>query len=73
MNVGELDQFSAELPVESGKYSVDLETLGYSKLLGRGRVTRALTVRVVFCSKSASQKIRDAGGEVLTVTEEKGE
>ena len=73
INVGELDQVAAELPIEAGKHSVDLGTLGYGKLLGRGRVTRALTVKVVSCSKSASRKIRDAGGEVLAVTEEKGE
>ena len=73
LNVRELDQIAAELPVENGKHSVDLEALGYGKLLGTGKVTRALTVRVVSCSKSASQKIKDAGGEVLALTEEKGE
>jgi large subunit ribosomal protein L15 len=73
LNVRELDQIAAELPVENGKHSVDLEVLGYSKLLGTGKVTSALTVRVVSCSKSASQKIKDAGGEVLALTEEKGE
>jgi large subunit ribosomal protein L15 len=73
INAGELDQMAVELPIENGKYSVDLETLGYSKLLGAGRVTKPLFVKVVSCSESASQKIKDAGGEVLAVAEEKGE
>jgi large subunit ribosomal protein L15 len=73
MNVGKLDQMVAGLPTQEGKYFMDLEALGYSKLLGTGKVTKPLTVKVASCSKPASQKIKDAGGEVLVETEEKGE
>jgi large subunit ribosomal protein L15 len=73
MNVGELDQMAATLPAEKGKYCIDLEALGYGKLLGTGRVTKSLIVKVVSRSKSAFQKIKDAGGEILAATEKKGE
>lgn len=73
VNVGKLDQMAEGLPAQKGKYFIDLVTLGYEKLLGTGKVTKQLTVKVVSCSKSASQKIKDAGGEVLAETEEKGE
>lgn len=73
INVGELDQMASELSADNGKYSIDLEAFGYSKLLGTGRVTKPLIVRIVSWSKSASQKIVDAGGEILAIAEEKGE
>jgi large subunit ribosomal protein L15 len=64
---------ASELSAENGKYPIDLEAFGYSKLLGTGRVTKPLIVRIVSWSKSASQKIIDAGGEILAIAEEKGE
>ena len=75
LNVGELDEIAEKLSVEKekGKFLVDLESLGYTKLLGSGKVTKPLTVKVASCSESASKKIEAAGGEVLTQTEEKGE
>ncbi len=72
-NVGKLDQMAEEISAEKGKYLIDLEGLGYNKLLGTGKVTKPLTVKVASCSKSATQKIKDAGGEVLAETEEKEE
>jgi large subunit ribosomal protein L15 len=58
---------------EKNKFLIDLESLGYTKLLGSGKVTKPLTVKIASCSESASQKIKAAGGEVLTQAEEKGE
>ena len=75
INVGKLDQIAGKLPVEGkeGKIFVDLQSLGYTKLLGAGKVTKALTVKVSSCSESASEKIENAGGKVLSDAEEKGE
>jgi large subunit ribosomal protein L15 len=73
VNVGKLEQMAEGLTAENGKYFIDLETLGYEKLLGTGKVTKPLVIKAILCSKSASQKIKDAGGEVLAETEEKGE
>jgi ribosomal protein L15 len=50
-----------------------LETLGFTKLLGTGRITKTLTVKVASCSKSAAEKIKEAGGQVLMETREQGE
>jgi large subunit ribosomal protein L15 len=75
LNVGELDEIAEKLSVEKekDKFLIDLESLGYTKLLGSGKVTKLLTVKIASCSESASQKIKAAGGEVLTPAEEKGE
>lgn len=73
VNVGSLDQMAEEGSGPNGENSVDLRALGYGKLLGTGRVTRPLKVRVLSCSESALRKIRDAGGQVLVEAKEKGE
>lgn len=44
--------------------SHDLKKLGYSKLLGKGRITKPVTVRVNEASKQAKEKIEKAGGKV---------
>lgn len=46
--------------------NIDLGKMGYGKLLGRGRITRAVTVTVKTCSVQAKQKIEKAGGQVNT-------
>ncbi len=50
--------------------TVNLTSMGYTKLLGTGRVTKALTVTVPTCSKAAQDKIQQAGGKVITVSHE---
>ncbi|KHO48321.1 MAG: large subunit ribosomal protein L15 [archaeon GW2011_AR5] len=42
----------------------DLKKLGYGKLLGKGTITRAVTVTVTEVSKQAKEKIEKAGGNV---------
>ncbi|XHH07552.1 MAG: uL15 family ribosomal protein [Candidatus Bathyarchaeia archaeon] len=53
--------------------TVNLTELGYTKLLGTGKITKSLTVTVPTCSKSAQEKIVQAGGKVITVSQENGE
>ncbi|MCL2134216.1 MAG: 50S ribosomal protein L15 [Candidatus Bathyarchaeota archaeon] len=53
--------------------TINLTTLGYTKLLGTGKIFRSLTVTVSTCSKSAEEKIAKAGGKVITVSQENGE
>ncbi|OGD47145.1 hypothetical protein A3K79_01705 [Candidatus Bathyarchaeota archaeon RBG_13_46_16b] len=74
VNVGELDRIVSQVSVEKekGKFFIDLENLGYTKLLGTGKVTKPLTVKVASCSEVAGQKVKDAGGEVLAEADEKG-
>jgi large subunit ribosomal protein L15 len=47
------------------KASLDLASLGYHKLLGGGKVSGAVKVRIAKISEKAKQKIEEAGGEVL--------
>ena len=53
--------------------TVDLTVMGYTKQLGTGRISKPLTVTVPTCSKSAQEKIVQAGGKVITVSQENGE
>jgi large subunit ribosomal protein L15 len=74
INVAQLDeipQLSTEK--EKGKTHVNLTSLGYTKLLGTGKITKPLTVTVPACSKTAEEKIKKAGGQVLTQSQENGE
>lgn len=72
INVGELDEVAEKLKEteKEGKIFVDLGSLGYTKLLGTGKVTKPLVVKVPSCSKSAAEKIKEAGGKVLVESEE---
>ena len=44
--------------------SFDLGKLGYDKLLGTGKINRAVTVKVTKFSKKAKEKIENAGGKI---------
>ena len=54
---------------EDGKTILDLTELGYGKLLGVGQVDAVFTIKVEKVSKSAKDKITQAGGEVLISNE----
>ncbi|MCW4018029.1 MAG: 50S ribosomal protein L15 [Candidatus Bathyarchaeota archaeon] len=63
INLNKLDDITL------GKESIDLTSMGFTKLLGTGKITKALTVTVPACSTSAAAKIEAAGGKVLTEEE----
>ena len=74
INVAKLDEIAVlSTETEKGKTHVNLTTMGYTKLLGTGRITKPLTVTVPACSKTAEEKIKKAGGQVLTPSQENGE
>ena len=75
LNLQKLEDISKKMRAENetGMLSIDLTMLGFSKLLGTGRVSKALTVKVASCSKTAAEKIEKAGGKVLTEAQEAGE
>jgi len=52
---------------------VNLTELGYTKLLGTGKLTKAFTIKVEEASKSAQQKVKDAGGKLILSSEAKEE
>jgi large subunit ribosomal protein L15 len=47
-----------------GKDTIDLTAMGIGKLLGSGRISSALTVKVEEWSAKAAEKIEAAGGTI---------
>jgi len=64
INLNKLDQLTQAGSGEKAK--INLTDLGYTKLLGTGKITKALTIQVDFYSKSAAEKIKEAGGEIIS-------
>ena len=72
VNVEALESLAQKASTKKdGKAFVDLNKLGYTKLLGKGRVTTPVVVKVSACSKLAAERIREAGGAILTEAEER--
>jgi large subunit ribosomal protein L15 len=59
INLNKLDEI-AQTP------QINLTALGYTKLLGTGKITKPLTITIPTYSKSAAEKIKKAGGEIIT-------
>ena len=58
VNVGQLEELAGDGD------SVNLTEMGFDKLLGSGRITKALTVTVSEASARATEKIEAAGGSI---------
>ena len=75
INVGELEELAGKLAMEQrlekkeGKAFLDLDKLGYDKLLAKGRITEPLLVKIASHSKAAAKKIEEAGGKILGGTD----
>jgi large subunit ribosomal protein L15 len=71
INVGQLDELLDKLNMEKqlqkkkGKPFLDLEKLGYHKLLGAGKISQAVTVKALSYSESAVRKIQEVGGQIF--------
>jgi len=57
---------SRKVTEEKGSYKLKLSELGYDKLLSRGKATKKYIIEVSYASQKAIDKIKEAGGEVLT-------
>lgn len=74
ININKLDELSAKVSTEKeGKLHIDLAGLGYTKLLGTGKTAKPLIISVASASKTATEKIAKAGGQVLTAPQGHGE
>lgn len=73
ISVQQLDEMARSLPDKQAESVIDLESMGFTKLLGSGKITMPLTVKVASCSESASRKIKDAGGQIQVDSEKKEE
>ena len=62
-----LPKLLAEKKVTKEKdiYTIDLNDLGYNKLLGSGPVKEKMKITVDFASKNAIAKVKEVGGEVI--------
>jgi len=71
INVGKLDDIvdklesEKKLQMKEKKIFLDLESLGYDKLLGTGEISKSMLVKVASYSEAASRKLEEAGGEIL--------
>jgi large subunit ribosomal protein L15 len=71
INVGELDELVDKLAAEGklerkgAKIFLDLDKLGYDKLLGMGKITKPVLVKVASHSEAATKKIEEAAGQIL--------
>lgn len=59
-----------KIKVQNGAYYINLNELGYNKLLGTGRATKKYMITVDFAAPGAAEKIKKAGGN-LTLTGKK--
>ena len=75
INVGKLDDLVAKLDSEKKlerrekKIFLDLESLGYDKLLGTGDIINPILVKVASYSEADSKKLEAAGGQILNETD----
>ncbi|EKQ53015.1 MAG: ribosomal protein L15 [Methanobacterium sp. Maddingley MBC34] len=46
---------------------IDVTQLGYDKVLGKGKITRSLTIKAPHFSASATRKIEENGGEAISL------
>jgi large subunit ribosomal protein L15 len=72
INVGELESLADKLALKNQlekreeKAFIDLEKLGYTKLLGMGKIVTPILVKIGSYSESAAKKIEEAGGKIIT-------
>jgi large subunit ribosomal protein L15 len=71
MNLSEVEQFLPSLSKngfaeeKGGKWTVDLTKMGVDKLLGSGRISTPLTIKVAEASATAQEKLKEAGGNLI--------
>jgi large subunit ribosomal protein L15 len=71
INIGKLDDLTTKLELnkklekKENKIFLDLDSLGYDKLLGNGKVLKPMLVKISSFSKSASKKLEEAGGSIM--------
>lgn len=58
INVGEIERFKGN--------EIDLKKLGYEKLLGAGIIEKKVKITISSATEKAIEKIKSAGGEVIT-------
>ena len=62
-----------DLAQKQNTTALNLTEMGYTKLLGTGKITTSLTITIPTASKLATQKIEQAGGKLITEKEQQEE
>lgn len=66
-SVRDLDDLFTKFGKKEGeKKVIDLSGNGFDKLLGGGKISNAYTVKIKQSTSSAQEKVKQAGGEVLS-------
>lgn len=67
VNVGQLDGLYAKIRASTQKDGdiLDLASLGYQKLLGRGEIKGAYKIRIAAASQTAKEKLSKSGCELV--------
>lgn len=73
VNISYLDEKADQLlekglaSTENDKLVIDVTKLGYNKVLGQGRITKAMVIKAPQFSGSAEKKIQESGGEAQVI------
>jgi large subunit ribosomal protein L15 len=73
INLKDLDKLTEKLveqklvEKEDDKIKINLQKIGYNKLLGSGKLTKPLIIEAKYFSKSAIKKIEEIGGKAIKV------
>lgn len=73
INLSDLDEITKQLILdgkakkEEKMIRIDLTELGYNKLLGDGKISKPVEIKVAKCSNSAQKKVESAGGSVIII------
>ena len=73
INIKQLNELVAKTPDETNEMQINLTQMGYTKLLGAGKLTKPLIITVSSYSKTAAEKVKKAGGQILVEPQEIGE
>jgi large subunit ribosomal protein L15 len=76
INIAQIDQIidrqtrTKTITKKRGKPYIDLTSLGYQKLLAKGKLTKPAIIKINKWSESAAKKIEEAGGQIIGATKE---
>ena len=76
INIAQIDQIidkqtrTKTITKKRGKPYIDLTSLGYQKLLAKGKLTKPAIIKINKWSESAAKKIEEAGGQLIGATKE---
>ena len=66
INIEDLEKkYLAKAKKENDLYHLNLNDLGFQKLLGKGRVTKKLIITCLSCSEKAKDKVEKMSGKII--------